>query len=948
MAAISTIILTARVDDSVLSTAVGEITDGRKFFSFLILYSPLIPIAIYGTLDMIILFQRKNLQNAFAPKSTGTTKSEIKVLDPNTFPNLGQVSYCFLDKTGTLTTGDFRVKAIISNGKNYAIDTNEIQSMTQRGSSSLVFGNFIEIKPQKVPVEETERKEEEPQPSVKNPPTNHNSMFHKEDIDKLLLNGADVEVEVEQQRSSQDFSLDMDIVVNNEGGHLSVRSPGKMECKFKDEIELRMKKSEFLSSYAGTDINSPLNRDSILKGGGGGRSLVFQDKNVPNPLNLETSEPKKDSRANPSGNVFTELGQTGQTMRELKNELAQKEADTQEFVKDLFNEDINDGELNELGKCLALCHSSRTRYQNDGYTYESVNPEDNAILKFAKHIGFAFEMSNRPDNPSIYTVRRMKERKNYNILGVNDFSYGRRRLSICFREPSDTFEGTATLFVRGNDQSMRERLVLDEQEMDLFNKNIAKNTALGYRTIVFAKRELTSAEANEFYKKYQNLKSSLYNQEEGLEQIANEYENKLKLIGIVALQDQTAPAVPEALMALRDAGINCWMLTGDTMEQAISSGYTFEFLKADQEIYTINATRREEARVQIRNILTNIKRKIDQNQGKTEVNVGRKRGGSPSPTSSNKSMSLFKTQLGGKNKSILSATVVISGEAWQIIANDKYLLCNFAFICAVSGTVIGYSLTPKNKKDIVKMVKRYFPGRPITLGIGDGMNDAMMLQTADVSIEVAKEDNESLTPCNAGDIRVKSLQVIKDILLVYGRNYSAKIEISIVYMFFKSYLLGLPLFFFSWYCSFTGTPVIPSLLVLFYAFLFTFFPIIVFAASTPVDSPLVLRHFPALYMDGKLQKQRIFKIFIFKSVLESIIHAAIIFYTTAYTVESSLDSKGRDSSMDMITMLIFYLTTLIANLVVTKTKYNFRFQTNVHSFSIISVGRQSLPQCWWL
>ena len=56
------------------------------------------------------------------------------------------------------------------------------------------------------------------------------------------------------------------------------------------------------------------------------------------------------------------------------------------------------------------------------------------------------------------------------------------------------------------------------------------------------------------------------------------------------------------------------------------------------------------------------------------------------------------------------------------------------------------------------MVKNRFTGGPITMAIGDGLNDALMLQAADIGIEI--EGTNLGHPVNAGDIKIKSFKCV--------------------------------------------------------------------------------------------------------------------------------------------------------------------------------------------
>jgi P-type E1-E2 ATPase len=51
-------------------------------------------------------------------------------------------------------------------------------------------------------------------------------------------------------------------------------------------------------------------------------------------------------------------------------------------------------------------------------------------------------------------------------------------------------------------------------------------------------------------------------------------EHSLKLLGSTAIEDRLQEGVPETIVALKQAGIKVWVLTGDKVETAINIGYS--------------------------------------------------------------------------------------------------------------------------------------------------------------------------------------------------------------------------------------------------------------------------------------------------------------------------------------------------------------------------------------
>ena len=54
----------------------------------------------------------------------------------------------------------------------------------------------------------------------------------------------------------------------------------------------------------------------------------------------------------------------------------------------------------------------------------------------------------------------------------------------------------------------------------------------------------------------------------------NEVEANLALLGATAVEDKLQDGVPETISALREAGIQVWVLTGDKVETAVNISYS--------------------------------------------------------------------------------------------------------------------------------------------------------------------------------------------------------------------------------------------------------------------------------------------------------------------------------------------------------------------------------------
>lgn len=59
--------------------------------------------------------------------------------------------------------------------------------------------------------------------------------------------------------------------------------------------------------------------------------------------------------------------------------------------------------------------------------------------------------------------------------------------------------------------------------------------------------------------------------------------------GATGIEDRLQDGVPETIAALRKAGLQIWVLTGDKQETAVNIAYACKLLDPEEEILTLNA-----------------------------------------------------------------------------------------------------------------------------------------------------------------------------------------------------------------------------------------------------------------------------------------------------------------------------------------------------------------------
>ena len=111
----------------------------------------------------------------------------------------------------------------------------------------------------------------------------------------------------------------------------------------------------------------------------------------------------------------------------------------------------------------------------------------------------------------------------------------------------------------------------DVQSCDADIKTFAEQ---GWRTLVLAFKSLTNADYDALRAKINSAQSDLANRERRLEELFDDIESNMELVGATAVEDKLQDDVANTLESIRRAGIRVWVLTGDKKETAINISYS--------------------------------------------------------------------------------------------------------------------------------------------------------------------------------------------------------------------------------------------------------------------------------------------------------------------------------------------------------------------------------------
>jgi magnesium-transporting ATPase (P-type) len=119
------------------------------------------------------------------------------------------------------------------------------------------------------------------------------------------------------------------------------------------------------------------------------------------------------------------------------------------------------------------------------------------------------------------------------------------------------------------------------------------------------------------------------------------------------------------------------------------------------------------------------------------------------------------------------------------------LLNLFLDIITSTNTVVCSRVSPKQKADLISMVKKHEKENMTTLAIGDGANDVNMITAADVGIGIM--GNEGQQAARASDYVIGQFSFLKRLLFVHGREAQRKNAFAIGYILWKNFLYVIPM-----------------------------------------------------------------------------------------------------------------------------------------------------------
>jgi phospholipid-translocating ATPase len=375
----------------------------------------------------------------------------------------------------------------------------------------------------------------------------------------------------------------------------------------------------------------------------------------------------------------------------------------------------------------------------------------------------------------------------------------------------------------------------------------------GLRTLLYAYRFITEDEYAVWKKGYMEATTSLVDRELKIEHAGELIELDLELAGATAIEDKLQLGVPQAIDKLRRANIKMWMLTGDKRETAINIGHSCRLIKDYSTVIV-----------------------LDQELGEVEKGIA-------------------SGIISINDGALAHCVVVIDGQTLAMIEENMALESLFYDLAIKADSVVCCRASPSQKAKLVKAI-RHRVKNSVTLAIGDGANDIAMIQEAHVGIGLTGK--EGLQAARTSDYSIAQFRFLTKLLLVHGRwNYIRTCK-YVVGTFWKEMLFYLTQALYQRYNGYTGTSLYESWSLAMFNTLFTSLAVIFMGIFEKDLAASTLLAVPELYTKGQRDGGFNLKVYLgwmFMAASE----AMIIFFSmlglfgmVAFTQDNSLFAMG--------------------------------------------------------
>ena len=513
---------------------------------------------------------------------------------------------------------------------------------------------------------------------------------------------------------------------------------------------------------------------------------------------------------------------------ELRNELINKDKNGNNFLEHLF--------LNILLNNSATIDNKKFREKKE-IEYLCSSSDEKCLLNFARYCGYTF-IDRTVDNT--ITIEKIVDqnkiyRINYNVSNIFEFTSERQRMSVIMKSKDLEGKDNYLLYIKGSDYIINKKLANKKTNIyKTISSKIKEYSEKGLRILVFGYKIISQEEYNKFNEKYKAILYNLNHKESDFYDLYDELEEGIELLGVTAIEDELQNKVEETINKFVSIGIKVCMLTGDKYETAKSIASNCNLISKNMNF--INLIHPSNSLQELENNLNQIYTELYSNISNNKKNC-----------------------------------LIITGEVFFEITSSKNTINFFSKLFELSETIICCRISPKQKAQIVNIIKEYNPDK-ITLSIGDGANDVGMILESDVGIGI--QGKEGVEASRASDYSLPEFSFLQKLLFYHGREDYRRNSYYIIYEFYKNIVFTSPFVYFGFLNFFSGNSYYDALLIQFFDMFFASLPMFYFAIFDKEYDNDVYTKKPELYLTGISHKYFNTKLFwkeMFMGFLEGLV-----------------------------------------------------------------------------
>ncbi|KAI1825513.1 hypothetical protein F4861DRAFT_193755 [Xylaria intraflava] len=422
-------------------------------------------------------------------------------------------------------------------------------------------------------------------------------------------------------------------------------------------------------------------------------------------------------------------------------------------------------------------------------------------------------------------------------------------------------------------------------------KHLDEFATEGLRTLLVARKFIPEAEYDAWKEIYHKATTSLVNRQDQIEDAGEQIEQTLDLVGATAIEDKLQVGVPETIEKLRRANMKIWMLTGDKRETAINIAHSARICRPGSDVFILDPSKGD------------LKRQIldatDDLQSGT-----------------------------------IHSVVVIDGQTLAAVEKSPALSELFYTLIPTVDSVICCRASPAQKSTIVKAMRQRVPSA-LTLAIGDGANDLAMISASHVGVGIS--GREGLQAARVADYSIAKFRFLQRLLLVHGRWNYVRTGKFILATFWKEMFFYLPTAMYQRYNGYTGTSLYESFSLTVLNILFTSLCVLCMGIWEQDLSAETLLAVPELYVHGQRNRELNFPRFI-GWITRAVIDGTLVW--VLIWLGYNVFGQPRDNGLFAFGDLVFSVGILWINWKLFIIETHYKMSIIIGSFGITVAG-------WW-